>query len=390
MKNFFGKKYSLKNKKTPVKNIKPENFNNFFKKKTGYFNNLSKQIKKKIFKNCIICRDYFFDWEENHSFAQEDFHRNDHPSKLICPKFFPMYCFDWCHEEENQFLKAVFLFGFSNWNMVSLLMGTKTPSECEGHFFKFYGELGLKNKKKSWRISPFGCFSSHFLKKWQEFLPICNLKIEKKSGWLPQRCEFLNELEENFEGNFNDFYQKHKKKFELKILDRNFFFSKYNRKIFFRELRKKTICYGNFSFEPSFDETPFDDSFFTLIQKIKRGKKEKNSITFKKPDRFLKKTRRSSFYGWVINYNHESKYLFEYFCAFNSFIFREKPAKNEFFFKYLFLNKNFENFVHPKLFLEKSILTGKEKIICCYAGLDPFQFLLYKTGIIFANFFFLF
>mmetsp|Transcript_50728 Transcript_50728/g.126277 ORF Transcript_50728/g.126277 Transcript_50728/m.126277 type:complete len:248 (-) Transcript_50728:2723-3466(-) len=245
MKNIFGKRYILKSKSI-AKNIKSGNFLPYFKNKNPYFNNLSKLIKKKIFKECIACREYFFDWENDRSFARENYHECEHPSQIICPKFFPIFCFDWCHEEESQFFKAILLFGFSNWNMVSLLLGTKTPKECENHFFKFYGELGIKNKKKFWRILPFGFFYFQNLEKWQDFLPICNLKIEKKSGWLPQRCEFLNELEENYEEFFNEFYQKNKKKFDLKIFDENFFFSKYNQKIFFSRIKKANNLFWKF------------------------------------------------------------------------------------------------------------------------------------------------
>jgi len=139
--------------------------------------------------------------------------------------------------------------------------------------------------------------------------------------------------------------------------------------------------------ESTDDGPSFDDSFYIILQQIKGKIKEKRKIKFKKNDLFFKKIRRPFFYGWITNYEYENKNLFEYFCAFKSFVWKNSRPNHEIFFRYLFSNKNFEVFTSQKFFLEKSILTPKEKIICRFTGLQSFQFLIYKTGVIFANFF---
>jgi hypothetical protein len=162
------------------------------------------------------------------------------------------------------------------------------------------------------------------------------------------------------------------------------------RKIYYREIRKKTMCDDNFFSENNDEERVFDDSFFSIIQQLKKYKKEKNKLIFKKTDRFLKKIKRPFFFEWITHYKHEPKLVFQFVCAFGFFVLKKQTLSNGIFSRYLFFNKKFYNTGPSKLISEKSILTQKEKKICLHMGINPFQFLRYKKAIILSLFFFSF
>ncbi|GFO21896.1 transcriptional adapter 2-alpha [Plakobranchus ocellatus] len=64
-------------------------------------------------------------------------HESDHAYTVV--KFdFPLYEASWSAAEEIQLLEAVQEYGLGNWSAISGRMRTKSPEECEGHYFRCY------------------------------------------------------------------------------------------------------------------------------------------------------------------------------------------------------------------------------------------------------------
>ena len=393
MTRYFGKKFNLINP-SDVHKIPDWDTNTCLPIKIHpYFQKVSQILKKKVFHECMVCRDFFFSWENFYSFAQENFHHREHPSRMRTAKFFPRFSYDWCDEEEIILAKGILNFGFSNWNIISILIATKTPLECENHFYRIFGEFGVKKHSKNWRIRCFGLFHDNTLKKWQDFLPMCNLKIEKKGGWLPLRCEFVTEYEENFEELINEYHKSLRNNNLTGRIDQNYMFLNYNRQIYYREIMRLIESFGLNVVQKSNDDFPFDDSLQILCENFNRKKSEyETTWFFKFGTKTIKKNKRLLFFYWISHFNFISKIIFCRVCSF-WFLRRTDTKKLSLsyvdFFISLFRIQRFKQSVNQKIFFKNSMISTREKSLCLFLGIDSYQFILIKTGIIFSRFFFI-
>lgn len=359
MKGIEGKRFSLKNRKNYPKNYFRKINKGKFDKKVSYIDKIAKIIKKKIFSHCLICQLFFLKWENFISKEHENFHVLSHPMEFIAPKFFPISSLDWCVEEEKIFYRAIQVFGISNWNIISLFLETKTPSECENHFFKTSGEMGIKNQKKNWRI-----FSSHLhyfekLEEWQDFLPVCNIKVEKKESLFPQRCEISNELEENFEDLLNE-----------KVLSSNFIkkvagmespqvLSFYNQQLFYREKRKKNLIRSNYKIPDSTLNFSSDDSFNYMLKKIDYFISDNVSSNFFKKKQNIHFKKETFFRLWIFDFEIKKKFIereifFPYCNSLGGKYFQLKTGYSPIFSNENIINQNFRNVLIHQNLLSKS------------------------------------
>uniref|UniRef100_A0A2C9JTC4 Transcriptional adapter n=1 Tax=Biomphalaria glabrata TaxID=6526 RepID=A0A2C9JTC4_BIOGL len=64
-------------------------------------------------------------------------HSNDHPYCVVKLEF-PLYEPSWTATEEIRLLEAICEYGLGNWPTISTRMRTKTPEDCERHYFSCY------------------------------------------------------------------------------------------------------------------------------------------------------------------------------------------------------------------------------------------------------------
>lgn len=145
--------------------------------------------------------------------AESIYHLRSHPVVLMDPIPKPFFTTDWTSEEELLLLQAISLCGIGNWADVSLQLKTKTPIECEVHYFETYF---------SPKSAPYPEFTVKppypppppilFNTKPQESCPSCghekilaqNGKKEKTTpaefcGYMPKRHEFEEEYKDEAE-----------------------------------------------------------------------------------------------------------------------------------------------------------------------------------------------
>jgi hypothetical protein len=382
MKNNYGKKFSLKSYRGQFESTLKEK--SYYKKKKiyHYLDKIGSLLKKKIHLKCLICQEFFFNWESYISMQHENFHFHEHPITIVSPVFYPDSNFGWCVEEEILFKIALEILGYSNWNLFSVIIETKSSSECENYFYKIHGEFGIKNQKKNWRIYSSQNFLKEELKEWQSYLPICNIKVEKKEGWLPQRCELVYEYEENFE----DFLLQHKcsrPKFYYanREKDESFFFE-YNKRIFFRDTKKKSINLNHTFSSQYFNKFANDDSFVMLIPNIQRENKKK---IFKQyfilTHLRFKKIKNTNFVEWIFDFDFIKKKIERNLIKFEKIYFNYIKSlstdKNLFFSKPIKLKNRYKKFNTMK-----NIFFHIESISVSITSFSLHKLLIMKLGML--------
>ena len=380
MEKKIGKKFSLKSYRGE--------FESRLKKKKicSYFDKISSLLKKKLHLKCLICQEFFFKWESYIAMQHENFHFHEHPIIIVTPIFYPSSNFDWCEEEETLFKIALEILGFSNWNLFSVIIGTKSSSECENYFYKIHGEFGIKNQKKNWRIYSSQNFLKEELEEWQSYLPVCNIRIEKKEGWLPQRCEIMCEYEENFEDfllqhNFSQpkFYYRNRNKDES-------YFLEYNKRIFFRDRIKKFVNRGSIGITQYLFKAPNDDSFRTLLLNIHSEYIQKmfeHYFSYFKIN--FKKIKNNIFLRWVFDFDFYKKKIegnlvkFEinYYSSFKCLA----SCKKLFFSKPIVLRNRYKNFTKMH-----NIYFNLESLSISIVGLNLNKLFPMKLGILKTKF----
>lgn len=188
----------------------------------------SQQILKKIKHSCRTCnRDIidecyiqctrckgFIQCLECFSIGAESIcHLRSHPIILMDPTTSPFFTTDWSSEEELLLLQAISLCGIGNWIDISNQIKTKSPIECEIHYFETYFSPKTApypefKVKDPYVLPPPVPFNT----KPQESCPSCghekilalNGKKEKATpaefcGYMPMRHEFEEEYKDEAE-----------------------------------------------------------------------------------------------------------------------------------------------------------------------------------------------
>jgi transcriptional adapter 2-alpha len=70
-------------------------------------------------------------------------HRPNHSYYIYDNLNFPLFTKDWIAKEELTLLQGVMKCGLGNWNDISSqYVETKSPKECEDHYFSFFYKSG--------------------------------------------------------------------------------------------------------------------------------------------------------------------------------------------------------------------------------------------------------
>lgn len=214
----------------------------------------NRDIIDEYYVQCTRCKGFIQCLECFSIGAESICHLRSHPIVIMDPSTPPFFTTDWSSEEELLLLQAISVCGIGNWADVSNQIKTKTPTECEVHYFETYF---------SPKTAPYPEFTIRepypppppilFNTNPQESCPSCGHekilaqsgKKEKMTpaefcGYMPMRHEFEEEYKDEAEHivdniifDENDTYQTLEQKLEL--------LESYNFVIQERRLRTKTV-----------------------------------------------------------------------------------------------------------------------------------------------------
>lgn len=68
----------------------------------------------------------------------ESLHQLWHPYHIMNKLDFPLFQSSWNAQEDLSLIRGISRSGIDNWSKVAHIIGTKTPLECESHFYTFY------------------------------------------------------------------------------------------------------------------------------------------------------------------------------------------------------------------------------------------------------------
>ncbi|KAL1212006.1 Transcriptional adapter ADA2a [Cardamine amara subsp. amara] len=87
---------------------------------------------------CALCMDFDLCVECFSVGVELNPHKNSHPYRVMDNLSFSLVTFDWNADEEILLLEAIATYGFGNWKEVADHVGSKTKTECIGHFNSAY------------------------------------------------------------------------------------------------------------------------------------------------------------------------------------------------------------------------------------------------------------
>ena len=86
-------------------------------------------------------------------------HKKEHSYSILDKLDYPLFDTDWSALEDIYLLKGISMSGIDNWYQISEMLGTKSPTDWEAHFYSFYyksmddpiprvEEIGTLNRNK--------------------------------------------------------------------------------------------------------------------------------------------------------------------------------------------------------------------------------------------------
>nr|UXY88029.1 hypothetical protein Cry52Nrm1_p005 [Cryptomonas curvata] len=165
----------IKNYKLLFRYFKEDTFFNSNKKK--------KKINYKTNRKDIICEictnsDNFLFKFISQKYSKIYLHKD--VSKISGQIFIPISNINWIYEEELELVKATENFGFTNWESISQIIGTKNFVECEKHFLEIICPYLKKNFFEINRLFSKYKVNKIYYKNFRNVLKISNYKTKNK------------------------------------------------------------------------------------------------------------------------------------------------------------------------------------------------------------------
>ncbi|XP_057955540.1 transcriptional adapter ADA2-like isoform X2 [Malania oleifera] len=101
-------------------------------------NYCNKDVSGKIRIKCVMCPDFDLCIECFSVGAELTPHKSNHPYRVMDNLSLPLICPDWNADEEILLLEGIEMYGLGNWTEVAEHVGTKSRSECLGHYNAIY------------------------------------------------------------------------------------------------------------------------------------------------------------------------------------------------------------------------------------------------------------
>ncbi|XP_038704091.1 transcriptional adapter ADA2 isoform X2 [Tripterygium wilfordii] len=101
-------------------------------------NYCNKDLSGLIRIKCAMCPDFDLCIECFSVGAEVTPHKSNHPYRVMDNLSFPLICPDWNADEEMLLLEGIEMYGFGNWTEVAEHVGTRTRSQCIGHYNAVY------------------------------------------------------------------------------------------------------------------------------------------------------------------------------------------------------------------------------------------------------------
>ena len=165
----------IKNYKLVFRYFKEEKFFNSIKKKNEerqIFNTYRKNFVCKIYTNLENFLFKFISQKYSKIYGPK------HVCKIFSQIFIPIYNINWIYEEELELCKATEILGFSNWESISHIIGTKNIVECEKHFLEIICPYLKKNFFEINRLFSKYKVRKTYYKNFRNVLKISNYKIK--------------------------------------------------------------------------------------------------------------------------------------------------------------------------------------------------------------------
>ena len=144
-------------------------------------------------------------------------------SYCVLPKRDPLFTSKWTFKEEFDLLTEILKNGIDNWDVISTKIKTKTPMECEAHYYVFYCDKEKMTEKVVMSQSNIQD-KKYILQKNEKDECDYILKLMEQKRKIPDKAELNKtqstiEYELGFQSKRNDFDYKYDDQAELAISD---------------------------------------------------------------------------------------------------------------------------------------------------------------------------